>query len=765
VEYLLIEGETVLTNLSGVIEPDIIERGLEIMNQIVAQPGDRIRYRIANATEVTAASYLTRIKGLQAFRLADQTTLMVPPAGKPGLAETVYSLLPAAARQKTQLVDNLDQSLQQLYGPVAVPAEVSVEKLSQADLRKEVSQLRQQIGQYQQQADRLTQQLSQMLWLTEEADSVDSLQLDSDSALGHLASVVEVVQSDLKEFSAQRDQYQQELEQKVGQRTELLNRALEQAQQAQLTAEKLQAKAEAAQAEAEEANQAKSQFLSRMSHEIRTPMNGILGYLSLIPQQRLEEADRQDVQQAIDSSLHLRQVVNEILDFSRLQAAEISYQTAAFDLGQTCRQALDMLKPLAEQKGIRLQLDWPFQLEARRSGDQPRVKQVLINLVGNAIKFSDRGEVRLRVAPGEGDRLRFEVIDQGPGIAQEQQQRLFEAFSQLDESNTRLHGGSGLGLTISRQFVQGMGGQMRVESQLGLGSTFWFELPMAAVEMEAGIEATPTSVVTEDATELDLSGRRALVVDDEAVNRLLAGRLLEGLGCQVEEAVDGQQALDRFQVGRYDLILMDLQMPVMDGYQASRQIRRLEQEQGIEERIPILAVTASAWGEVEERCRQAGIDAYISKPFRREELLEEIQRRLRPRPHSRLEAEVETEDLVVPEPPAETEPSIEAAALFQPDQLMELGGPEMVEEISVLAVTNIGRDMEDLAQAIQAEDWSEVRRLSHRGVQRMSAMATRMEDQAKSQALGRIKGLYPPLVEIWQQTQTTMQDWLAEISV
>jgi signal transduction histidine kinase/CheY-like chemotaxis protein/HPt (histidine-containing phosphotransfer) domain-containing protein len=602
------------------------------------------------------------------------------------LAQTVYSLLPAAARQKTQLVDNLDQALQQLYGPVEIAAEVSVEKLSPADLRKEVSQLRQQIGQYQQQADRLTQQLSRMLWLTEDADLVDGLQLDSDSALGHLASVVEVVQSDLKEFSAQRDQSQQELEQKVGQRTKLLNR---------------------------------------------------------------------------------------VLDFSRLQAAEISYQTAAFDLGQTCRQALDMLKPLAEQKGIRLQLAWPPQLEARRSGDQPRVKQVLINLVGNAIKFSDRGEVRLRVAPGEGDRLRFEVIDQGPGIAQEQQPRLFEAFSQLDESNTRRHGGSGLGLTISRQFVQGMGGQMGVESQLGLGSTFWFEVPLAVVEMEAGIEATPTSVVTEDATELDLSGRRALVVDDEAVNRLLAGRLLEGLGCQVEQAVDGQQALDRFQVGRYDLILMDLQMPVMDGYQASRQIRRLEQEQGIEERIPILAVTASAWGEVEERCRQAGIDAYISKPFRREELLEEIQRRLRPRPHSRLEAEVETEDLVVPEPPAETEPSIEAVALFQPDQLMELGGPEMVVEISALAITTIGRDMEELARAIQAEDWSEVRRLSHRmkgaaansGAQRMSAIAARMEDQAEVQAPGQVKELYPQLVEIWQQTQTAMQDWLSEISV
>ncbi|MDP6599693.1 MAG: hypothetical protein QGI86_28140, partial [Candidatus Poribacteria bacterium] len=197
-EHAVIEGETVLTNLSGVIEPDTIERGLEIINRIRAQLGDRIQYRIANMAKVTVASHLTRIKGaaaLEQHQASFETTLMVPPAGKPGLAQTVYSLLPAAARQKTQLVDNLDQALQQLYGPVEIAAEVSVEKLSPADLRKEVSQLRQQIGQYQQQADRLTQQLSQMLWLTEDADSVDGLQLDSDSALGHLASVVEVVQS------------------------------------------------------------------------------------------------------------------------------------------------------------------------------------------------------------------------------------------------------------------------------------------------------------------------------------------------------------------------------------------------------------------------------------------------------------------------------------------------------------------------------------------------------------------------------------------
>ncbi|MDP7281385.1 MAG: histidine kinase dimerization/phospho-acceptor domain-containing protein, partial [Candidatus Poribacteria bacterium] len=201
----------------------------------------------------------------------------------------------------------------------------------------------------------------------------------------------------------------------------------------QIETEQARQAAENARDQAIQANQAKSQFLSRMSHEIRTPMNGILGYLSLIPLQRLEEADRQNVQQAIDSSLHLRQVVNEILNFFCLQAGEISYQTAPFHLDQTCRQVLDMLKPLAEQKRIPLRLDWPPQLEAWRSGDQQRVKQMLINLIGNAIKFSDRGEVRLKVMLGEGDWLRFEVIDCGSGIAEEQQQRLFEAFSQLDE--------------------------------------------------------------------------------------------------------------------------------------------------------------------------------------------------------------------------------------------------------------------------------------------------------------------------------------------
>jgi len=235
------------------------------------------------------------------------------------------------------------------------------------------------------------------------------------------------------------------------------------------------------------------------------------------------------------------------------------------------------------------------------------------------------------VVPLEEERLRFEVIDRGPGIAEEEQERLFEAFSQLDESNTRQYGGTGLGLAISMQFVLGMGGQMGVESRVDQGSIFWLELPLPATE--SSIPAAVDSV----AEEVRLEGCRVLIVDDEAVNRAIAGAYLQRAGCQVEEAVDGRQAVEMFQAGEYDLILMDLQMPRLDGYQASRQIRRqermLDAEEDIETVSPvvIIAVSASVVGEVAEQCRQAGLDDYVSKPFRWEELQATIGRHLQRR--------------------------------------------------------------------------------------------------------------------------------------
>jgi len=264
-----------------------------------------------------------------------------------------------------------------------------------------------------------------------------------------------------------------------------------------------------------------------------------------------------------------------------------------------------------------------------------------------------------------------------------------------------------------------------------------------------------------------------LMVDDVVANRGIVARHLQRLGCQLEEAVDGQQAVEMFQAGEFDLILMDLQMPRLDGYQTSQQIRRRErvldtEEDDIEAVSPvvIIALSASVVGEIAEQCRQAGMDDYVSKPFRWEELQATIGRHLQRDVSLPQASGLEAED--------NDWTTEEAVALFQPDQLMELGGLELVQEISALAGTNIGRDMEELAQAIQVEDWSQVSRLSHRmkgaaassGAQRMSAMAARMEDQAEGQVPGRVKEMHLQLlVETWQQTQTAMQDWLAEISV
>ena len=391
--------------------------------------------------------------------------------------------------------------------------------------------------------------------------------------------------------------------------------AQEAAEIAQERSENLRQEAVEAREQAENSNRVKGQFLSQMSHELRTPMNGVIGSLDLIDQQTLNPEQIQHIERAKNSGQHLLTVINEILQFSELETGQITYQPDPFDLVQTCQQVLEILLPLAQQKGIQLNLDYPLMMLGGWLGDQQKIKQVVLNLIANAIKFTMVGEVKLKLSSSNG--IRAEITDTGIGIAEDQIENIFESFTQASQGSNRKYGGTGLGLSISHRFVHGMGGKIGVESQLGQGSTFWFELPLEQVDLP------DQQLEVKKAEPTDLSAKKGLVVDDDLINRVVARKHLEDLGCQVDEAVDGQDCLTQYQQKQYDLILMDLQIPVVDGFQATEQIRQLEQSSGLK-RVAIVALTASVVGEVWEKCKSVGMDGYVGKPFQAEELMEQL---------------------------------------------------------------------------------------------------------------------------------------------
>jgi len=487
---------------------------------------------------------------------------------------------------------------------------------------------------------------------------------------------------------------------------------------------------------AQEASRAKSEFLATMSHEVRTPMNGVLGIAELLLDTPLTPEQRDYAETILRSGRSLLQILNDILDFSKIEAGKLQIESIAFDPARVVDDAQALYGPRASAKGLLLRSAVAPEVPRAVLGDPGRLRQVLSNLIGNALKFTEAGQITIecRLIETDGTRvvLGFSIVDTGIGMTQEQQSRLFQAFSQADASTTRRYGGTGLGLSICHRLVDLMGGGFEVRSEPGAGSTFSFTMDATLAPIAALPVATPAALVQER-----FSGR-VLVVEDNVVNRKVARATLKGFGLDVLEAEDGSIALDVVANESVDLILMDMHMPVMDGLEATRRIRAAEAAGTLAGRRPIVAMTASVLADAMEACKEAGMDDFLPKPFERRQIALVLARWLRaaaatadPTPVESVDRGATTGERAEPESAA----AIDATIYAQLAKTMEDEMPALIADFVDSTRTMIAA----LGTAPDCTDAKLVTRLAHTlkssaamiGAGALSARAKALEAETK----------------------------------